>query len=99
MAAVLHDIIDHTIRWDDNAQSEILQLLEKNAVTSTLSDWLADRREIVNRAQRILSQQITSSQLATLLGSMDQIMYCREACAEWRARQVAARAALQHSSE
>jgi signal transduction histidine kinase/ActR/RegA family two-component response regulator len=99
MAVVLHDIIDRTSRWDDNAHSEILQLLEKNAATSKLSDWLADRHDIVNQVGRILNQQITSAQLDTLLGSMDEIMYCRQACAEWRARQIAAGAALERTTE
>ena len=98
MTAVMHEIIDRTIRWDDNAQSEILQLLEKNAVASKVSDWLADRRDIVNQAGRILSQDITSSQLDRLLGSMDEIMDCRQACADWRARQIAAGADLDRTT-
>jgi signal transduction histidine kinase/ActR/RegA family two-component response regulator len=99
MAEVIHEITNRTSRWDDDAQSEILLLLEKSAPTAKTADWHSDRRDILNQAKRILNPTITSSRLDALLGSMDEIMDCRRACAEWRSRQIAAGAALERSTD
>ena len=99
LADVMDDIVDRTGKWDDNAQTEILLLLEKHAPPATASEWLQIRQQVAGQAARIVNSEITSSQLDALLTSMDKVMDCRRACADWRSRQIAVESSLTKASD
>jgi signal transduction histidine kinase len=99
LADAVDDIVDQTSRWDDNAQTEILLLLEKRSLRVMPSDWAATRRQIADQATRIANSEISSFQFDALLASMDRVMECRQACADWQSRQIAIEAALMKSSD
>jgi signal transduction histidine kinase/ActR/RegA family two-component response regulator len=97
MATVLRDIIDRTSHWDDDAQADILLLLERTSTTVQGSDWLSDRHAILAFAARLNNESTVSGPLAALLNSLDGMTYCRRSCADWRARQVATSALRQRN--
>jgi signal transduction histidine kinase/ActR/RegA family two-component response regulator len=94
LADVIDDIVDRTAKWDDDAQSEILLLLEKRTPPSAVSAWLEIRQQIAGQAAGIAKLQSASIQLDALLTSMDRVVDCRQACAQWRSQQIDADAAL-----
>ena len=98
MATVLRDIIDRTSHWDDDAQADILLLLERSATTVQTFDWLTDRRAILSLASRLNNEPTVSDPLASLLNSLDGLMHCRQSCADWRSRQVATSDALERNA-
>ncbi|HKD37581.1 MAG TPA: ATP-binding protein, partial [Pirellulales bacterium] len=99
MATALRDIIDRASHWDDDAQADILLLLERSATTAQTSDWRSDRQVILILASRLNDDPMVSSPLAALLNSLDGLTYCRQSCADWRTRQSATSAALEQSAD